>query len=197
MVVAAPSEVSDEKMTLAHGILTGMLSARPDLLTALPAGYLRIAIFRPNEKGERLTQLPEFEVRHGDPAGLAVLTPDGWVAGVPEKDGHCGTFIHEFAHLVQFGIEKQPGGRAFSARLQGLYDAAIAAGLWQPLYARRNEREYWAETVRFWFQESMPGSLDEDYPTLPDYDPDVAALISEIFGGSTAVPAECKPRRAR
>ena len=38
----------------------------------------------------------------------------------------------------------------------------------------------------------MPISLIATYPTLSDYDPDVAELVEEVFGAAT-VPEDCKP----
>ena len=87
VIVAAPSEIADETMALAREIVAGMLSAKPDLLTSLPAGYLRIAIINTNEKGEELSQLPEFDIPTGDTGGLTTYTGSGWVAGVHEEDG--------------------------------------------------------------------------------------------------------------
>ena len=48
--VVAPSEVSDTKMVQAREIITGMLSARPDLLQAMADNGTLIAI-RPGIRG--------------------------------------------------------------------------------------------------------------------------------------------------
>ena len=114
------------------------------------------------------------------------------VAGVPDEDPHCGTLVHELAHMVHYMIDEQTGGADFNSRLQAAYQAALNAGLWDGLYARRNDREYWAEAVRFWFWETLPPSLATSYSKLADYDPTVADLVEEVFGEATLV-SYCKP----
>ena len=174
--VAAPSEVADEQLVHGQGIIRGMLSSRPDLLKELVANGTMIFI-------------DVYRSR-----GIAFKLSGGWEAYVPERDPvpHCGTFIHELAHLIHFAIEDLPGGPAFNTRLQGLYQAARTAGRWRGLYASTNYKEYWAEAVRIWLHESMPPSLAPYHPTLADYDPEAAKLVEEVFGDAT-VPAACKP----
>ena len=192
VVVTAPSEVSDDKMVQARAIISGMLSGKPDLLESLPANTIRIAIFKENEEGEKVVQLPEFRLIPEDREGITIWTPGGWVAGIGEDDDRCDLIIHEFAHLVRTGIEAQPGGPDFSSRLGALYDAAMGAGLWQGLDVSGSVRDYWAEAVRFWIQETLPDSLDANGSKLEDYDPEVAKLVEETFGEAT-VPSDCKP----
>ena len=94
--------------------------------------------------------------------------------------------------MVHYMIDEQTGGADFNSRLQAAYQAALNAGLWHGLYARRNDREYWAEAVRFWFWETLPPSLAASYSKLADYDPEVAKLVEEVFGEATLV-SYCKP----
>ena len=192
VVVTAPSEVSDDKMVQARAIISGMLSGKPDLLESLPANTIRIAIFKENDGGEQLIQLPEFRLIPEDREGFTIWTPGGWVAGIGEDDDRCDLIIHEFAHLVRTGIEAQAGGPDFSSRLGALYEAAMGAGLWQGLDASASVRDYWAEVVTFWFQETLPDSLAANDSKLKDYDPEIAKLIEETFG-EASVPADCKP----
>ena len=192
VVVTAPSEVSDDKMVQARAIISGMLSGKPDLLESLPANTIRIAIFKENEEGEKVVQLPEFRLIQEDREGLTARTPDGWVAGVPEDDETCNLIIHGLASLVRSGIEAQPDGNAFRTRLDELFEAAMSAGLWQGLDVSGSVSDYWAEAVRFWIQETLPDSLDANGSKLEDYDPEVAKLVEETFGEAT-VPSDCKP----
>ena len=172
--VVAPTEVPDEKMVQARDVITGMLSARADLLETM-SDYGTL-IFKDRE----LTQ------------GYATKN-DNWLeARVPKVDPHCDTFIHELAHLIHSAIRLQSSDREFDSRLQALYNAALSAGLWQGYYASWDKEEYWAETVKFWFWESLPSPLAADYPELEDYDPEVAKLVEETFGEAT-VPSDCKP----
>ena len=170
VVVVAPSRVSDEQMIRSREIITGMLVSRSDILATMAANNTLIYI-------------------QDDFKGIAVA----WIAQVPVDDPNCDTFIHEFAHLIDFAINAQSGGGEFDTKLRALYQAALNAGLWRGFYASTNAAEYWAETVKFWLWESMPLSLVANYPTLADYDPEAAKLIEEVFGDAATVPASCKP----
>jgi len=172
--VVAPSEVSDEKLVRARGIITGILAGRNDLLRTLAAN--RTIIF----------------MESWDTRGIAFK----WTAFkrgrayVRANDPHCENFIHEFMHLVHYAVEDQPNGPDFNNRLQALYQAALNAGLWKDRYASTNAYEYWAETARYWLWGASP---ETGYPTLADYDPEVAKLIEEILSKDAAAPAACKP----
>jgi len=192
VVVVAPSEVSDKKMAQAQEILTGLLSHLPGLLETLAAKRARIAIFEYREGEGGVIQLPEFRHLREDPTGMALRSPTGWVAAVPEHDYYCGLFVHEFAHLVHFAIEEQLNSGEYISRLIDAYNAAMNAGLWQAEYASTNTEEYFAEIVKFWLWGSLPESLASYNSELEDYDPEAAKLVNELFGEAT-VPWYCKP----
>ncbi len=193
--VSGPSEISDEKFIQAREIITGMLSARPDVLATLAANGTRVAIYwRTRDfSGGGLGQLPEFRGRFAFfyPVGAVIQTASGWLVGVPNRDTRCYVFIHEFAHVIQYALEKQPDGQEYISRLKALYDAALGADLWEGEYAATNYAEYWAEVVTYWFEESLPTTLAADYPKLADYDAEAAKLVEEVFGSAT-VPEYCK-----
>ena len=177
--VVAPSEVSDTKMVQTREIITGMLSARSDLLQAMADNGTLIAI-RPGLRGG-------FANKSSSSAGFTLG------AHVPEVDGNCSVFIHEFAHLIHFVLEELPGGDAFNLRLQAAYQAALTAGLWDEEYASTVAAEYWAETVTFWFQDSvLHSSPAVGLLKLKEHDPEVARLIEDTLGDAT-VPWYCKP----
>ncbi len=192
VVVVAPSEVSDKKMVQAQEILTGLLPHLPGLLETLVANRARVAIFEYKEGVGGVIQLPEFRHLSQDPTGMALRSPTGWVAAVPESDYYCGLFVHEFAHLVHFAIEGQLNSGEYISRFIDAYNAAMNAGLWQGAYASTNFEEYFAETVTFWLWGSLPESLASYNSELEDYDPEAAKLVNELFGEAT-VPWYCKP----
>ena len=192
VVITAPTEVSDEKMAQTGEIVAAMLSGRPAFFENLSQKYLRIAIFKTNEKGEQIIQLPEAGPGY-DAGGGSFPTSTAWVAAVRESDRHCYVLLHEFAHAIRSALRDQPGGQAFDARLEALYSAALNAGLWKDSYASRNFSEYWAETVTFWFQEFIRSPAELYGSKLEDYDPEIAKLIAETFGDAATVPAYCKP----
>ncbi len=192
VVVVALSEVSDKKMVRAQEIMTGLLSHMPGLLETLAANRARIARFEYKEGIGGVIQMPEFRHLLEDPSGMALRSPTGWVAAVPEDDYYCGLFVHEFAHLVHFAIEGQLNSGDCISRLINAYNAAMNAGLWQDEYASTNTAEYFAEVVKFWFWGLLPESLVSNTSKLEDYDPEAAKLVNELFGEAT-VPWYCKP----
>ena len=171
--VAAPSEVSDERMIQAREVFTAMLSTRPDLLEIMADFGTRIFINL--EGGSSAVKGPLF---------FAAKVSGG-------NDWYCRHFIHEVAHLIHFSIRDEPGGQEFDARILATYNAALDAGLWQDDYTASNMREYWAEIVNFWFRGVTP-YRGQGTPKLEDYDPEAAKLVEEVFGDAT-VPAYCKP----
>ena len=176
LFVVAPSEVSDAKMVQARSIITGMLSTRPDLLQTMTDNGTGIYF-------------------HGyrGPRGVSNKSLGGWNTHLSAEDRHCGTFIHELAHLIHFALEEQSDGETFNSRLHAAYQAALNAGLWGGHYESSDSSKYWAEMVQFWFQKSLPYPLDAIYSKLADYDPQAAKLVEEVFGDSATVPAACKP----
>ena len=104
-------------------------------------------------------------------------------------DSHPGgnVVIHELAHGIHYALLRTEGGEAFDARLEALYDAAMAAGLWQFRYSATNHGEYFAEGVQFWVSQN-------DYihtrAELWAYDPGLAALLEDLFG-DIEVPSSC------
>ena len=192
VVIVAPSEVSDEKMVQAREIVSGMLSGNPDLAESFAPKYIRVAIYKRNAAGERVSQLPEIRGTVDDYRGQAFRTAQGWIAAAPEKDPSCYVFIHEFAHAIHLSLEELSDNQKFGARLYSRYSAANNAGLWRGAYASENINEYWAETVTFWFLGFIREPLEARDLKLEEYDPDIAKLIAEIFGEDAYVPAFCK-----
>ena len=108
------------------------------------------------------------------------------------NDPNCGDFLQEFAHLIGQALEEKPNGGEFGSRLESVYEAAQEAGLWRGKLASVNSANYWAETVRYWFWETLPPSLSASRPKLADYDPQAARLIEDVFG-EARLPSVCKP----
>ena len=167
MTVVATSDVPDEQVIQAGGIITGMLSNQSDLLTFL---------------GEKSAQ---FRI---DGIGAHAWR---WGAKVPVVDPACGIFAHELGHLLHYYHVDGHGDSNFDTRVQSLYQSALNAGLWTGMYASTNYYEYWAEAVEAWFSGALPSNVETvGYSTLEEYDPAVAALVEEVFGDAT-LPASC------
>ena len=193
VVVTAPTEVSDGKMEQVREVVAAMFSGRPAFFENVVANHIRIVIFKFTEAGEGVDQLPELSPSSSDRRGSAFRTSTGAVAAAAETDANCYVLIHEFAHAIHFALYDQPDGQEFHDRLEALYNAALAAGLWQNAYASENVLEYWAETVTFWFHGTIRSSPDPSITRLEDYDPAIARLIEETFGAGAYVPDYCKP----
>ena len=93
-------------------------------------------------------------------------------------------FIHELAHAIHlYGLKHcEPD---FQSRLDKLYQKAMAKGLYKDDYAATNDKEYWAESVQAFFDcDSQNNHVHNHVNTreeLIEYDPDMAALIHEVF----------------
>jgi hypothetical protein len=98
--------------------------------------------------------------------------------------------VHEFAHVIHVhGLERLDPD--FDARLEQLYDDAMAAGKWEDGYASVNHHEYWAEGVTYYFNAS-PRQLWKHYVNkrreLLEHDPGLYGLIDEVFRGFNWMP---------
>ena len=94
--------------------------------------------------------------------------------------GGYSTLIHEFAHgLHEAGVNNIDP--TFDRRLRTAYHAATEKGLWQGYYAGSNFSEYWAEGTMSWFK-AMPANPVNTRAALKTYDPNLATLLTEVFG---------------
>ena len=93
--------------------------------------------------------------------------------------------IHEFAHTIHLrGLNHLDPG--FDDRLKGIYEASMKAGRWESTYASGNHHEYFAEGVQSWFNNNREPDHDHNHVNtrveLREHDPELAALLEEIFG---------------
>jgi alpha-glucosidase len=96
--------------------------------------------------------------------------------------------VHEFAHAIhEMGLNYVDA--KFDARLRGIFDRAIAKGLWEKTYAATNHKEFWAEGVQSYFDTNAPkGGVHNDIDKrekLARYDPELFQIIDETFKQST------------
>jgi hypothetical protein len=199
--IVSSDKVSDYALLEAAYLIKSMLAHRPDVLAALAETKSQMTIMSCNEF---TTDVPE----HKDLPNGTGKTKDWWdrrarglggsatdpVASCGEENLLCfpgdpyhqeNILIHEFAHTIHLRglnhIDPQ-----FDVRLQAVYDKAMAAGLWKDKYAATNHHEYFAEGVQSWFNNNRPPDHDHNHvdtrKELREYDPDLAALIGEVFG---------------
>ena len=170
--VVAPLELPDQQMIRAQGIITGMLANRPEVVDTLVARDTWIAI-------------------HGGGGVASRYSDFGWMMRTAATDPKCQVFVHELAHVVHFGLIAGADSQDFDPRVRIFYHAARDAGLWSGTYASTNYWEYWAvaATVELTGGASviLPSELVDS--TLTEYDPDIAALVVEVFGDVTLPPS--------
>jgi alpha-glucosidase len=88
--------------------------------------------------------------------------------------------IHEFNHAVhQHGLrEVDP---TFDGRLRRAYKKAMDRGLWKGTYVATNPSEYWAEGAQAYFDCMRPQFGANTREKLRAYDPDLFALVDEVY----------------
>lgn len=197
--IVSSRKVTDAALREAGAIVSAMLINRPDVVAALSASKVRLAVMAPTEF---TVDLPE----HADlsPAsywnrrarGLGATAQRPAVSCAEENlldepgDPYAGESIcvHEFAHTIHT-IALARLDPSFDERLRQAFGRAEANGIWRGTYAMSNAGEYWAEGVQSWFDtnlhdDSQHGAIDtrEEVQAL---DPELASLIVEVFGEVT------------
>lgn len=198
--VVASAACDAQALLATRAIVLHMLANRADVLAALAKAGVRLAVIG---KAELTTDIPEY----------ATLVPKDWwnsrtrgVGATPTRpvcssgeenllglagDRYSGEsiLVHEFGHtLFEMGVRTLDRGA--DLRLDGIYQKAMAAGLWQNTYAAANYREYWAEGVQCWFNANVkpvnpPNGVHGPVSTREDlirYDPALANFVGGIFG---------------
>lgn len=196
--VVGSAQVSDAALLEAARIAGRMLAHRPDLLAALRAARVRVAVMAASE---RATDIPEHsdlrprEEWDSRTRGVGATrerpvcsAAEENLLGLPQ-DRYSGEsiFIHEFAHTIaDMALSKVDS--SFDRRLRSLYRQAMWAGLWRGTYAASNHSEYWAEGVQSWFDANKaadpPNGIHNHVATrqaLEQYDPGLARLIASVF----------------
>ena len=173
-----------------------MIGHRLDVLQALVQNRVHFTVIGYTEL---LSQVPDsdqgpdfltYRARASGGSGLPghpqVSTGEENLLHYPGGSGPYSVLIHEFAHTIHlFGLNTIDP--AFDSRLKIAYDAAMEKGLWQGTYASSDMREYWAEGTHAWFYPKGWHSFNNYGNTrqaLKAYDPDLAALLDEIYGDS-------------
>lgn len=190
--VLSSEKVSDEGLQEAAYLIGRMLADRPDVLQAMVKNKVRFVVMAPTEM---TTDVPEQRN----------MTPkDYWdqrARGLGGRITSCGEenllnlkgdryrneniLIHEFSHAIHsHGLRTVDP--TFDKRLKEVYARAMDRGLWKDTYAATNAAEYWAEGVQSYFDCNAPPNkgVHNDVNTrekLKDYDPDLFALIDEVF----------------
>jgi hypothetical protein len=202
-----PDAAFNEAWNVLENMLTGVSSA---VVQKIIANKIRIGIIG---KDQLTTDMPEYRNLDRDfplpngqswnarARGLGATVDIPLIAGAEESilclpsDRNPGESIllHEFSHTVlNLGVEFADAN--FKGRLNTAYKAALGKK-WINTYADDTVEEYWAEGVQDYYNtniESIPSNgIHNEINTraeLKSYDPDLFALIQEIFGTREFTP---------
>ena len=194
--VVSSGKFSDFALKEAGYLIERMLGERPDLLAAITRSGVRFVIMAPDEF---TTMVPEHS--HLSPSDFWDKRARGLGSSPEHPAVSCGEenlldyagdpyaaeniLIHEFAHTIhqQGLVVVDP---TFQKRLESTFAKAKLKGLWKGKYAGTNPSEYWAEAVQSWFDCNRENDHDHNHVNtreeLKAYDPDLAALVTEVFG---------------
>jgi hypothetical protein len=184
--ILGSGRVSDAALLEARYLIDKLLGERDDILQAMIKARCRFMVMAP---AEMTTDVPEQ--RHMDKEYW-----DKRARGLGGKLSSCGEenllnlkgdrykqeniLIHEFNHAIH-----QHGLRAvdptFDKRLRAAYKKAMDAGLWKGTYVATNHSEYWAEGAQAYFDCMRPQFGANTREKLQKYDPDLFALVDEVY----------------
>jgi hypothetical protein len=193
--ILSSAKVSDFALHEAGYLVDRMLEGRNDVRQAIVAAKIRLVVMAPDEF---TTDVPE----HSDlkPARYWNRRARGLGATKIRPAVSCGEenllefegdpyrteniLIHEFGHVIH-EIGMAGVDETFDKRLRAAFEAAVERGLWRGTYAATNRSEYWAEGVQSWFHCNRANDHQHNHVAtraqLQEYDPDLAALLAEVF----------------
>ncbi len=192
--IVSSERVPDAALAEARYLIERMLVGRADVRQALIDLKFRFSVMAHDEF---TTDIPE----HSD------LTPkDFWdrrargLGATPSRPSvSCGAenllqypgdpyhgeniLIHEFAHAMHEAIRVIDPG--FDDRLEAIFQAAMAKGLWKGKYASTNRYEYWAECVQSYFDDNRENDQSHNHVDTREellvYDPAIHDLVHDVY----------------
>jgi alpha-glucosidase len=183
------AKVSDAGLLEARYLIDKLLGEREDILKGMIKSGCRFMVMAPTEM---TTDVPEQRHLKND-------TKTNWdtrARGLGGKLSSCGEenllnlkgdrykqeniLIHEFNHAIhQHGLRVVDP--KFDARLREVYKKAMAKDLWKGTYVATNHSEYWAEAAQAYFDCMRPQFGANTREKLQKYDPDLFALVDEVY----------------
>ncbi|MDD9972579.1 MAG: dockerin type I domain-containing protein [Candidatus Poribacteria bacterium] len=191
--VIASAKVNPYAVKEAAWIIEKMIGHRPEVLRAMVNNKARFSVIPYTEiiteiPEYRSDALPDFLVYWGRGAGgtegATVTSSEENILSYLGGGSTYNVMIHEFAHGIHL-LGLKTLDPTFDERLRMTYEAAMKTGLWKGTYASSDRREYWAEGTQAWFHPNGAGSFyrfGNTRQALKAYDPDLAALLTEIYG---------------
>jgi len=187
--IMSSEKVSDAGLIEARYLIDKLLGEREDILKGMIKSGCRFMVMAPTEM---TTDVPEQRHLKND-------TKTNWdtrARGLGGKLSSCGEenllnlkgdrykqeniLIHEFNHAIhQHGL--RVADPKFDARLREVYKKAMAKDLWKGTYVATNHSEYWAEAAQAYFDCMRPQFGANTREKLQKYDPDLFALVDEVY----------------
>ena len=165
-----------------------IIGHRSDILNALAKNRIRYTIIAHNELSTDVPELRPYLVPHfyeNQGRGGAcwyycktIFGSEEWTFRGTLWDAATHEMAHGIHEIVNLEIDT-----TFDQRLETVYNAAMTKGLWHGSWLRLNKYEYWAEGATTWFH-ANPQSPIKTRDAFKAYDPDLAQLITEVFGDS-------------
>jgi alpha-glucosidase len=187
--ILSSARVSDKALYEARYLIDRLLGEREDILKAMIKSGCRFMVMAPTEM---TTDVPEQRHLKNDKK----TNWDQRARGLGGKLSSCGEenllnlkgdryrqeniLIHEFNHAIhQHGLRL--ADPTFDKRLRAAYRNAMDKGLWKGTYVATNPAEYWAEAAQAYFDCMRPSFGANTREKLQKYDPDLFALVDEVY----------------
>jgi alpha-glucosidase len=191
--VLGSAKVSDAALDEAATLIDHMLAGRDDIRQAMIKRKVRFVVMAPDEMTtdgpeQRDMQPKEYwDARARGLGGRVCSCGEENLLNLPgDRYAVENILIHEFSHTIHnFGLKSVDP--EFDDRLKQTFDKSLAVGRWEKTYAATNREEYFAEGVQDYFDcnaTSPREGVHNDVNTrdeLRAYDPDLYALIDEVF----------------
>lgn len=194
--ILGSNKLSDNALREAAWIVAKMIGHRQDILDAMTAQKVRLAVMAYNEYTTDVPEHSDLKSRvYWDRRARGLgATPQVPVVSCAEENILCyrndpysteNILIHEFAHAVhETGMNKLDS--TFDTRLEDAFQAAKQDGLWKGTYAESNRQEYFAEGVQCWFDDNRQNDALHNHVNtrseLQQHDPRLAKLVEEVIG---------------
>lgn len=197
LVIRAHRDVSDLALEIAAARIHALLDGCPGVSANLAEAGAELHLVGSRQA---VSDLPMYRHLAGRPfEGSATIDERGRGYGglhatCAEESLLCGPTArhsdhrdicsHELAHTVlAFGVDE-----AIGARVEERYRSSLRKGLWRGAYAATNPHEFFAETTMWWVGSHGDVGWMEPEPErgrdwLWGYDPEMAALLEEIYLG--------------
>ena len=200
IAILSHAEMEDRHLLEARQVVLTMTAKHPTLRDRLRVQHgFYLILYLPIISSGVPRDVPEYLTEHGyKPRNTCLMTRGRWWLEDEGNKGFCSamvtpthygplnTFTHEFAHALDFEIERLTPG--FFDRLRQAYAVAKASeasdvyiNLWNPYIIRGGWREYWAEGVALWYYGIGTGREFETYEAFAAVDPLLYDLLNEWF----------------